>query len=103
MILAVEDICHQFLESCLRGDVCLAGKEPFIGDVLLEREIFIPSKAMQRFKDGNGSKFVNALSDLRSKQRMLLGQANVPRLRDFGLINTWLCNLCNSEADRREK
>lgn len=102
VILIDEHLCYRFLKECLDGNICLTGCEPPIADVLKCVETYEPTKAVDRFKEGNGSKFVTALSDLYSKQRMILGLPNVPRLRDFGLINTWLTNLHNGEAEKRE-
>ena len=103
MILVDEVRAHEFLQAVLQGDVCLSGSEPSIIDVVGEMEDFEAVPASGRFKDGNGSKFVNALSDLCAKQRTILGKPNTPRLRDYGLINTWLQNLCHAECDLREK
>lgn len=102
-LLVDENLCHRFLEECLAGQICLTGGEPSIISVLKGEDTFEPTKASDRFKEGNGTKFVTSLADLYSKQRMILGLPNVPRLRDFGLISTWLTNLCNEEAQKRER
>ena len=103
LLIVNESVCHQFLECCLKGEISLSGNEPPVREVLEGRIEFVRARSIKRFKATTGCKFVNAISDLLSRQRMVLGQPSTPKLRDFGLIRTWLANLCNAEADQREK
>lgn len=103
MILVDDVRAHEFLEAALHSDIRTSGSELSIIDVVGEMEYFEAVPASERFTDGNGSKYVNAISDLCAKQRTILSKANTPRLRDYGLINTWLQNLCNAECDKRER
>eukprot|EP00210_Caulerpa_lentillifera_P009459 g9019.t1 len=94
---------YNFLESCLNGELSLTETEPPLSHVLDGNNWCRTITPSNRFKEGNGNKFVNALSDLCAKQRMIFGVPNTPHLRDYGLINTWLTNLYNAEAEKREK
>lgn len=95
-------LAHDFLVKCLDGTISLSGSEPPIAMVLRGEDIFEPIPASGRFKEGSGNKFVTALSDLYCRQRMILGLPNVPRFRSLGLVDTWLTNLCNEEANKQE-
>lgn len=104
VIEANEANAYSFLEACLNQEISLTGQEPSFQDVLDGFAEWCPQATHSgRFKEGNGNKFVNALSDMCGKQRTLFGLPNTPRLRDFGSVNTWLTNLCNAEAKEKEQ